>query len=254
MNPVFSSSLRQSCRGAGFWLGVILIPLLVFVPQADTLAEALRQPEGQAAGFALRFFQEGIKGDSLAFFLPLLCALPAAAGFLDDWKTGYLKFVLPRCRRGSYLWGKILACAVSGGLVLLLGLLLAAGACLIALSPLEQAALDADSLRGLLRQLLPSVLLLSLSGGFWAAFGMLFSTVTGSRYVAYLSPFIGYYLLVILCERYFPALYVLYPREWLFPGEGWPLGALGAALWVGELLLLALALFVGAAGRRLRNG
>ena len=72
--------------------------------------------------------------------------------------------------------------------------------------------------------------------------------------MAYLSPFIGYYLLVILCERYFPALYVLYPWEWLFPGEGWPLGALGAALWVGELLILVLALFVGAAGRRLRNG
>ena len=35
---------------------------------------------GQAAGSALRFFQDGIKGDSLAFFLPLLCALPPAAG------------------------------------------------------------------------------------------------------------------------------------------------------------------------------
>ena len=253
MKPIFSSGLRQASRGGGFWLGAALVPLLVFVSQADVLAEAFRQPEGQAAGFALQFLMDGLEGDSLAFFLPLIAALPAAASFLDDWKTGYIKAILPRCRRGGYLWGKALSGAVSGGLALLLGLLLTAGACLLRLLPWEREPLDPDSLRAMVRQLLSLGLLLSLSGALWAAFGMGFSAVTGSRYVAYLSPFIGYYLLVILYERYFPSLYLLYPREWLSPGEGWPLGAWGAALWLGELLALSMALFVGAAGRRLAN-
>ena len=46
------------------------------------------------------------------------------------------------------------------------------------------------------------------------------------------------YFLVILRSRYFKALYVLDPREWLVPSAAWPHGTGGSALLMGELALL----------------
>ena len=91
------------------------------------------------------------------------------------------------------------------------------------------------------------------SGAFWASIGMLFSNLTMSRYMAYASPFVIYYVLIILYERYFPVVYVLYPKEWLAPSSLWLYGNAGVLMIVAELTALA-GLGAGlSAGRRLSN-
>ena len=90
-----------------------------------------------------------------------------------------------------------------------------------------------------------------LSSGLWALVGMTASTWMESRYIAYAAPFVLYYVLIMLYERYFPTFYVLDPRAWLLPspqwiGEGW-----GEALLVMELSVVSALIFSLRAGRRL---
>lgn len=82
---------------------------------------------------------------------------------------------------------------------------------------------------------------------------MLVSSFTGSRYVAYLSPFIVYYLLIIMCERYFLGIRVLYPKEWMNPGEWWPMGRLGVVVWLAELSGLIVLAFRAQGEKKLES-
>ena len=92
-----------------------------------------------------------------------------------------------------------------------------------------------------------------LSGAFWSLVGGLFATLTMSKYMAYASPFIFYYVLVILSQRYFTDAYVLNPQEWLNPSELWNAGIWGAALLVGELVILVGLCYGFLMQRRIRD-
>ena len=96
------------------------------------------------------------------------------------------------------------------------------------------------------------IMLMFCNGGLWAVIGITISSLMESKYVAYASPFVIYYLLVILCERYIPEAYLLYPPNWTNPGV-WPYGAWGAAIILLELSLVFCILFIIRAGRRLRE-
>ena len=74
-----------------------------------------------------------------------------------------------------------------------------------------------------------------------------------SKYMAYASPFILYYVLIILNERYFENLYVLYPKEWLFPSDAWVMGGFGVILLLVELTAIVSLAFAITAKRRLSN-
>lgn len=45
--------------------------------------------------------------------------------------------------------------------------------------------------------------------------------------MAYGLPFVVYYMMVILKERYLPKLYALYPGEWVLCKENWGAGGMG---------------------------
>ena len=79
--------------------------------------------------------------------------------------------------------------------------------------------------------------------------GMLLSLWTFNRMMAWIGPFIVDYLLEIVYERYFDALKLLYPKEWLVMSWSWPLKDWGICLW---LLLLAgmIGLMVRRTGMR----
>ena len=80
-----------------------------------------------------------------------------------------------------------------------------------------------------------------LSGALWSLCGLTLATMTCSKYMAYASPFIIYYVLIILYERYFDQFYVFYPKEWINPSSKWILGDWGVIM-----LLLGLMVAIGA--------
>lgn len=138
---------------------------------------------------------------------------------------------------------------LSGGLVIVVGVLIEWGISALVLLPMEKVA-EAPSESTVF--LLKTCVLLFLNGGLWAVLGMTMSTIMESKYIAYASPFIVYYLLVILYERYFPNAWLLYPKNWL-DSEVWPYGIGSAALFLLELTFLCGLVFYIRAKRRLEQ-
>ena len=153
-------------------------------------------------------------------------------------KSGFIKAYLPRTTVDGYIMSRALACAASGGLALSLGILTAYGIAALLLLPLEAMRDYMLEPPGYFRQLLETLVMFFASGAFWALVGLTFATLTNSRYMAYASPFVLFYLLVILYERYFDKLYILYPREWLNPSDRWVFGRIGVAVLLLELCAL----------------
>ena len=88
-------------------------------------------------------------------------------------------------------------------------------------------------------------------GALEAEIGMWISTLVNHRYMAWLAPFMSEYLLIILCERYFPECRVFYPPDWLVVQADWPLH--GWSVFFGLLFLTGIAgyAFADAARRRI---
>ncbi len=83
--------------------------------------------------------------------------------------------------------------------------------------------------------------LLFLSSAVWAAVAAVLAALSNSKYLAYGGSFVIYYFLIIICERYWPGLYCLYPYEWLSPQHTWVWGNKGVmVLLSGVILVLGL--------------
>ena len=253
MPHTLCASLKQALQGRGFFLAFLGAALVVLLAAFEGFLGAFRSEQLLAYGYHHTLVLSALSSEGMALALPILCALPYTAAFLDDVKSGFIKAYLPRTTVAGYITSRALACAVSGGLALSLGILAAYGLAALLLLPLEAMRDYLLEPSGYFRQLLETLLMFFASGAFWALVGLTFATLTNSRYMAYASPFVLFYLLVILYERYFDKLYVLYPREWLNPSNKWVFGRIGVAVLLLELSALMALLFAWAAKRRLRQ-
>lgn len=249
MRNIIFSGIRQGIVTTRFMLGVIFVGLVVFISSMDNVLEAFRSNNLLAYGFHGDFVLKALKTDTIIFCLPIVCAIPFSSSYVDDIKTGFLKLYVHRASYQGYILGKVMGCLMSGGMVIVLGLWLAYIVSTIVFLPMEIAPVDgAKPVRHAI-ELAQCCGLFFLAGGFWALFGMTMSAFMESRYIAYAAPFIFYYILIILCERYLPFLFVVYPKAWLRPGEEWCLGRWGVALVIMELIA-ATTLFFGSAVRK----
>ena len=222
------ANLRQAVGSWGFLIslaGAALIPLLSSV---QGILAGFRSAELLSPGYHSDLIMGALSSEAMALALPILAALPYTASFIDDVKSGFIKEYLPRTTVPRYIAGKAVGCAVSGGLALALGILAA-------------------------YNLIETALMFFASGAFWSLTGMTFAALTDSKYMAYASPFVLFYLLIILYERYFDKLFVLYPREWLDPSPRWMFGKIGVAVLLTEFSLLMALAFAYAAKRRLER-
>ena len=109
MMRLLSEETFRICRKRLFVICMLAIPLLIVSSQIDALVESYREGESLYSGYALSFLKKGMSADALLFCFPVLCALPYAAAFVDEIKSGAVKSILIRSTRKSYLWSKIIA-------------------------------------------------------------------------------------------------------------------------------------------------
>ena len=240
------SGLRQ-VAGLRLALGILAMAALVFVASVDPLVRQFREMSVLPYGYHTEFVLTALRSDTVAAFVPILAVLPFAGSFVDDVKSKFARFFLIRSSFPTYLVSRILVCFITGGFVAAAGALLSWGGAALLFAPMEGMEAYSD-VSGDLWQ---TVGLLFLAGGLWAVAGMAMSTLMESKYIAYASPFVLYYLLVILYERYFPNAYLIYPREWMNPSGLWPFGGWGPGILMAELTLVFALIFVFRAGRRL---
>ena len=203
-------------------------------------------------GYHQEILKKSMESDIILLVTPILAAIPYTSAFVDDEKSGYLKAFLPRTSVSKYVLGKELACAVSGGLALLIGIVAAFGAFALILLPHE---VYADYLvEDHIGEIAVPALLFFLQGGCWALVGMTLSALTGNIYLAYAAPFILYYVLIILQERYFRKTFMLNPKNYLTMQGTWPLDGKSAAFTLLVILVVLLLAFYALAENKLRGG
>jgi ABC-type transport system involved in multi-copper enzyme maturation permease subunit len=244
------SNIKQALYNKVFLIGVASVCIAIFIASLESVLNTFPLTDFAESGFQAEIFLKALQSDMICLILPILCTLPFAASFLDEMKSGYVKFYLIRTNTDRYIIGKILGNAFAGALTLFLGILLAYGVCL-----LVNLVLGASPVHGVYAlffgKVLEKAFLFALSGAFWATVGMTFATITNNKYMAYASPFIIFYLLIILYERYFDTFYVLYPKEWLSPSDAWVWGNAGVMLLLAVLIMAGSFVFLIVARRRI---
>ena len=253
MKKALCASLRQAILSRAFListLGAAFIPLLSSV---QGILAGFRSAELLSPGYHSDLIMGALSSDAMALALPILAALPYTASFIDDVKSGFIKEYLPRTTVPRYIAGKAVGCAVSGGLALTLGIFIAYGFAALMFLPMEAYPKAGETVPNYFGNLMETALMFFASGAFWSLTGMTFAALTDSKYMAYASPFVLFYLLIILYERYFDKLFVLYPREWLSPSPRWVFGKIGVAVLLIEFSLLMAIAFAYAAKRRLET-
>ena len=84
------------------------------------------------------------------------------------------------------------------------------------------------------------LLRIALTGGILAQIAGIFAALFRNYYMAYGLPFVCYYMLIILKERYFTDMYAMYPAEWLKCEQDWGMDGLG--IWIFLALFSVTAL------------
>ena len=253
----FQTDRRRARQSRGFAACAIGMAAAAFFSVFDQMLPVFQgqyQEMGLEAGFALHLASLAFSSELTHLALPVLCALPFAAAFLEDYRSRFWRFYLLRSGTEDYVSTRAAVTALAGGLSLLAGMALVVFLFLLLFVPWETASGEAGMVSAGLVACLTKGLLFFLSGCFWSLVGGIMATATMNRYMAYASPFIFYYLLVILSERYFRGIYMMDPREWMNPHPDWVGGFWGAALWAAELTAGAMVLYRFMMERRLRNG
>ena len=253
MKNAIQSSARQSILSVQFAIGSLAVAIIMFLASTSAIVEAFRSEEPLYSGYHDQFIINAMSSNAMLFCVPIICTLPFTASYVDDLKSNFVRYYISRSSRGGYIAAKITGCAVSGGAVLVCGIFLAYLAATLIFVPMEAPLAEGTSRFALLPQILSQCGFVFLSGALWALVGMLISTMMESKYIAYASPFVIYYVLIILHERYLNSIFVIYPREWILPTENWVLGKWGVAILVAELIVFTSVLFSVRADRRLRQ-
>lgn len=253
MTKAIPGAIRQAVSGKGMYIGILSATVVLLLSTVQDVLLAFRSEELLQNGFHHTCIMNALTSDAMTLALPIIAALPFTSSFIDDIKSGFVKEYLPRTTKSGYLLGKIFGSLVSGGLSVSLGVLLGYLVAALVFSPMEAALEPGAAARPYFEELMGKALLFFCSGAFWSLVGLTLATLTNSKYMAYASPFVLYYVLIILYERYFDTLYVLYPKEWTNPSAFWMWGNAGVVLLLLELSIISGLLFFHAAKRRLEQ-
>ena len=253
MKKAICAGLRQAIFSRGFVISTVGTAIILLFSSVQGILAGFRAEELLSPGFHSDLIMGALSSEAMALALPILAALPYTASFIDDVKSGFIKEYLPRTTVPRYIAGKAVGCAVSGGLTLSLGIFIAYGFAALMFLPMEAYPKAGETVPNYFGNLIETALMFFASGAFWSLTGMTFAALTNSKYMAYASPFVLFYLLIILYERYFDKLFVLYPREWLSPSSRWMFGKIGVAVLLIEFSLLMALAFAYAAKRRLER-
>ena len=253
MKKAICASLRQAIFSRGFVISTVGTALILLLSSVQGILAGFRSAELLSPGFHSDLIVGALSSEAMALALPILAALPYTASFIDDVKSGFIKEYLPRTTVPRYIAGKAVGCAVSGGLTLSLGIFITYGLAALMFLPMEAYPKAGETVPDYFGNLMETALMFFASGAFWSLTGMTFAALTDSKYMAYASPFVLFYLLIILYERYFDKLFVLYPREWLNPSSKWMFGKIGVAVLLIEFSVLMALAFAYAAKRRLER-
>ena len=252
MRQIFGD-IKRAVFGRSFLIAFLGMILCLMIGAFSDALSVFRMEEVRVMyGYHRELLLKTLSSDIILFAVPILAAIPYTTAFTDDVKSGYLKPYLTRTSVSRYILGKGIGSAVSGGLALIFGIVTALGIFFLVFSPFE--VYGEYAVKSLLPDIVLRLFLFFFAGALWASVGLLASSLTQNVYLAYAAPFIFYYVLIILQERYFRTTFMLNPKNYLTMQGAWPLEGKSAALTLLMLVLILQLVFYMTAKTELRDG
>ncbi len=228
------TDLNRSVNSATFLISIIIVIFVVIFGAEWKIVFPEHTKQGLKMYYHSEIIKHGMSSDIALLIVPIVCTLPYTTVFLDEYTSGYIKSYLMRCDKTEYIKGKVIAPVISGGLCIFIGIIAANFLLSIIYSPVE--IYDEMAVSPFL-DILGKACIYFLAGGFWVSVGLLLANITLSKYMAYASPFVIFYVLVIFQERYFREFYILNPKEWLIVEQFWVMGRWGVVVMI--ILMIA---------------
>jgi len=138
-----NAEAKESFRNLKFLLALAGVVVTIFISSIDGIISAFRTDTLLQYGYHASLILSALSSDAFTLALPILCVLPYTTSFVDDIKSGFIKEYLPRTTVRNYLSGKIIACALSGGAVLAIGVAFAQSG--LSFAPAFQHDLQAEA-------------------------------------------------------------------------------------------------------------
>lgn len=196
-------------------------------------------------GSFIELYRTALDKQMILFLIPVTAVLPMGAIYVRESSAGFLRLYITRINRMQYIRKKTLQVYAGGFLPFFLagtsGMLL----CFLGIYPLE---LQGEIMWESIGETWLFLLRIALTGGILAEISGIFAALFNNYYMAYGLPFVCYYMLIILKERYFTKMYAMYPAEWIKCEQDWGIDGMGiwaffAAFSVTAMLLHGLLLY-----------
>lgn len=243
--------LKRSILSRTSYISAVLMVLIICLGVgAKGLFPKDAMEHGIRTYYHAQILLNSLSSDVVLMAIPIICTLPYTTAFLEEHASGYIKVYLLKCDKIQYIKGKVIAPIISGGLVLFIGILSFYFIAKLVYSPME--IVSEYAIPPFMDVLLKAIQFF-FAGALWASIGTLLANISLSRYMAYASPFVFFYVLVILQERYFRELYILSPKEWLLVQNPWPLNEWGSIILMALLTFIACLINVSVIERRIEG-
>lgn len=231
----------------GFWAA---IAVSILGMAAGMIGLEIKPP--LSTGSFVNFFKAAAESKILIFIIPITAVLPMGAIYVKEASGGFLKFYITRISRMEYILKKTVQIYMSGFMTLLLAGLGLFFACFLCFFPME---ITGEIHSDMFLEAFLLLIRISMIGGIISEVSGIFSAAFCNYFMAYGMPFVCYYLLIILKERYLSEFYAFYPVEWIKCQQYW--GDDNGGIWVflvflSAAVMLLNSLFLWLACRRFK--
>lgn len=230
-------------------ISTVLVIVTIFLASLNSLLQNNPLLYKLSGNYHTTLIINALQSKAVSAMAPILATLSFSASYVEDIETKFVRHILVCSGYTGYILSYIVLCYILEGSIFVIGTVLTWQVATVVLLPFEVAALDTISDTITLSK---SIWLLCLNGSLWSIVGMTISSLIENRYISYAAPFVIYYLLTIISERYFPDVGLISPAAWIKP-DSWPFGILGASIFFLELIILCGIVFIIQSWKRLRE-
>ena len=250
------SDFYRAILSKGFWTGIIGVVVAGFFGCFELLIAAFHGSIPEAAGaIPIQLAYTALSSDILLMAAPILCTFASTTAFVEEYQSKYVLFTLSRSGKKPYLLGKIFSSGLAGGLSLFIGILILCGILgilFVSYTLPDHGSYNIDpALVITFGRFIQKAILFLIFGCFWALVGAAIATAGMNRYLAFACPFIIYFVLRILKQRYFRDITLLDPQKWLTVEQGQ--GIYLMALFMGLITVCVGTIYWILMKRRLNN-